>query len=285
MILVTGATGKVGTHVVSELLAKGQPTRAFVRDPQKAREVLGDEVELAVGDFERPETIDAALAGADRLYILTPSSPRLAEQERNLVEAATRARVRVVKHSWLVADEQARVETGRSHWQSERALERSGVPHTILQPTSFMDNFFFMINDGAFATAAEDGKIGLVDVRDVGAAAAAVLTEDGHDGKTYVLTGPEALSFDDAARIFTDVVGVEIRHVRVSQEDLRKAVAAATGSDWFGELLAALHGVDAAGEEAVVTNVVQELTGRPPRSLSDFARDHSGVLAGLAGVA
>lgn len=218
----------------------------------------------------------------DRLYILTPSGPRLAEHERNLLEAAKRARVRVVKHSWLVVDEHSPFASSRLHWQSERALERSGLPYTILRPTSFMQNFFFMINDGAFATAAEDGKIGMVDVRDIGAVAAVALTEEGHEGKTYAITGPEALSYDEAARILSDAAGVEIRHVRVSQDELGNAIGEMTGDDWLGEALAALHGIDAAGHEAIVTDVVRELTGRTPRSLSDFARDHADVLARLA---
>lgn len=282
MILVAGATGTVGSSVVRELLARGVAPRAFVRDPRKGREVLGGEVGLAEGDFDRPETIDAALEGADRLFILTASTPRLREHERNLLEAAIRARVRVVKLSWLAADEQSPLVTGRWHRESERNLERSGLPYTILRPASFMQNFFLMINHGTFATAAEDGKVGMVDAGDIGAVAAVTLTEEGHEAKTYPITGPEALSFDEAAKILSDAAGVDIRHIRVSQDDLRNALRQMTGEDWLGELLGALHAVDAAGHEATVTDAVRKITGREARSLSDFARDHADVLARLA---
>jgi uncharacterized protein YbjT (DUF2867 family) len=282
MILVAGATGNVGSSLVRELLATGERPRAFVRDLEKGREVLGDGVELAEGDFERPETIDAALDGADRLFVLTPSTPRLREHERNLLEAAKRARVRVVKVSALTAGEQSPMETIRAHGEAEQDLKRSGLPYTILQPSFYMQNVFAMVNGGVIATAAGAGRVSMVDTRDVGAAAAAVLTDAGHDGKTYVLTGREALTFDEAAQTLSEATGTEIRHVSVTEDDIRNALRQMTGDEWLANLLAALSAVIADDQLATVTDSLRALAGRAPRSLSDFARDHAGVIAGGA---
>jgi uncharacterized protein YbjT (DUF2867 family) len=282
MILVAGATGNVGSSLVRELLARGERPRAFVRKLEKGREVLGEGVEFAEGDFERPETIDAAMDGVDRLFVLTPSTPRLREHERNLLGAAKRAGVRVVKLSALTAGKQSPMETIRAHGEAEQDLKRSGLPHTILQCSFYMQNFFAMINGGVIATAAGAGRVSMVDARDVGAAAAAVLTETGHDGKTYVLTGREALTFDEAAQTLAEATGTDIQHVRVTQDDIRNALRQMTGDEWLGNLLAALSAVMADDQLATVTDSLQELAGRAPRSLADFARDHAGVLAGAA---
>ena len=280
MILVAGATGNVGSSLIRELLAKGERPRAFVRSLERGREALGEGVDLAEGDFERLETIDAAIDGADRLFVLTPSTPRLREHERNLLEAAKRAGVRVVKTSAFTAGEQSPMETIRGHGEAEQDLKRSGLPYTILQPTFYMQNFFAMINGGVIATAAGAGRVSMVDTRDVGAAAAAVLTEAGHDGKTYVLTGREALTFDEAAQILSEATGTEIAHARVTQDDIRNALREMTGDEWLGDLLAALSAVMADDRLATVTDSLPELTGRAPRSLSDFGRDHAGVFVG-----
>jgi uncharacterized protein YbjT (DUF2867 family) len=144
-----------------------------------------------------------------------------------------------------------------------------------------MQNFLRMINGGVIATAG-DGKIGMVDARDVGAAAAAVLSEEGHEGKTYVLTGPEALTHEEAAGILAETVGIEIRHVPVAPDEIRDTLRQMTGDIWWGHLIVGLHTAIAAGELAPVTDAVERLTGRAPRTLAEFARDHAAELAGTA---
>lgn len=286
MILVTGATGRVGAEVVRELLARGAAVRALCREAQGAWEKLGAEVGLVVGDLDRPESIRAALDGVDRVFLLTASSEHQLDQERSVIEAARQAGVRhVVKLSVLGADDQSPVQMARWHRQGERELEQSALAYTLLRPSFFMQNFLGMIDttSGAIYTAAEDGKVGMVDARDIAAVAAVALTEDGHEGKTYVITGPEALSFDAAAATFSSALGKEIRHVRVPPEAVKQAMLDRGPPVWYAEAVAALQGVFAAGYAATTTDTVTEVTGREPRTLAKFAAEHAAVFAAAAG--
>ena len=280
MILVTGATGTVGSEVVRRLLAAGERTRAFVRDADKARERLGEQVEQVVGDLNRPETIGAALAGADRLFLVTTQSSRQPEWERGVIEAATRVGVgRIVKLSVFRADERSPLQIARQHGQAERALEQSGVAFTIVRPVFLMQNLLAMLRDGAIYTAAADGRVAMVDARDAAAVAATALTKDGHRGRTYTLTGPKALSFDEVANTLSRETGRPTRHVHVSPDKVRAALEGLGVAAWFADDMAKLHGMLAGGYEDLVTDDVRAVTGSPPRDLVQFVRDTLGVRA------
>jgi uncharacterized protein YbjT (DUF2867 family) len=279
MILVIGATGTVGSEVVRQLVAVGERPRALVRDPTTARQRLGDQVELVEGDLDRPETIAAALAGVDGVFLLTTQSSRQPEWERAVIQAAARAGVgQLVKLSVFRADEQSSLQVARQHGQAERVLAQSGLAATILRPVFFMQNLFGMVHDGAIATAAGDGQVAMVDARDIAAVAVATLTGGGHAGKTYTLTGPEALSFDQVASILSRQTGRPLRHVRVPPDKVRVALQGRGMAAWYADDMATLHGMLAAGYEQVVTDDIHTVTGRPPRTLAQFAGDHAGVL-------
>jgi uncharacterized protein YbjT (DUF2867 family) len=279
MILVTGATGTVGSEVVRQLVATGERPRALVRDPATARQRLGEQVEHVAGDLDRPGTITAALAGVGGVFLLTTQSSRQPEWERAVVQAAARAGVgRLVKLSVFRADEQSPLQVARQHAQAERMLAQSGLGATILRPVFIMQNLLGMVHDGAIATAAGDGQVAMVDARDVAAVAVAALTGGGHAGQTYTLTGPEALSFDQVASIVSRQTGRPLRHVRVPPDTVRAALQARGVAAWFAADMARLHGMLAAGYEQVVTHDVHRVTGRPPRTLARFAADHAGVL-------
>jgi uncharacterized protein YbjT (DUF2867 family) len=280
MILVTGATGTVGSEVVRRLLAAGERPRALVRDADKARERLGEQVEQVVGDLNRPETIGAALAGVDRLFLVTTQSSRQPEWERSVIEAATRGGVgRIVKLSVFRADERSPLQIARQHGQAERALEQSGVAFTIVRPVFLMQNLLAMLRDGAIYTAAADGRVAMVDARDAAAVAVTALTKDGHRGRTYTLTGPKALSFDEVANTLSRETGRPTRHVHVSPDKVRAALEGLGVAAWFADDMAKLHGMLADGYEDLVTNDVRAVTGSPPRDLAQFVRDTLGVRA------
>jgi uncharacterized protein YbjT (DUF2867 family) len=279
MILVIGATGTVGSEVVRQLVAVGERPSALVRDPATARQRLGDQVERVVGDLDRPETIAAALAGVDGVFLLTTQSSRQPEWERAVIQAAARAGVgQLVKLSVFRADEQSPLQVARQHGQAERVLAQSGLAATILRPVFFMQNLLGMVHDGAIATAAGDGQVAMVDARDIAAVAVATLTGGGHAGKTYTLTGPEALSFDQVASILSRQTGRPLRHVRVPPDTVRVALQGRGMAAWYADDMARLHGMLAAGYEEVVTDDIHRVTGRPPRTLAQFAGDHAGVL-------
>jgi uncharacterized protein YbjT (DUF2867 family) len=244
------------------------------RYPGSAHARLGDAVEHVVGDLDRPQTLAAALAGVDRVFLLTRQSSRQAQQERNVIEAAVRSGARqLVKLSVFRADEQSPLQIARQHREAERALERSGLTYTIVRPVFLMQNLLGMLRGGAIHTAAGDGRLAMVDARDVAAVAVAALTSRACDGKTHTLTGPQPLSFDEVAEIVSRQSGMPIRHVRVAPDDVRHALERGGIEGWFAEDMAKLHGMLAAGYEQLVTDDVRAVTGTAPGTLAEFATD------------
>jgi uncharacterized protein YbjT (DUF2867 family) len=277
MILVTGATGKTGAPLVRALVKAQQPVAALVRDPARAREILGDGVELVTGDFDDAGSVERAVAGVERVYVLTPPHPQQGEWERRVIEAARDAGVRhVVKHSLMGADAGSRMSAGREHAAVEEELARSGLGWTILRPNFFFQTFASgMVVQGTMYTAAGEGRISGVDTRDVAAAAVAVLTGDGHEGRTYTLTGPEAFTFAEAAAVIAEATGKPVAHVDIPPDALAGGMAQAGAPDWLAQDVAALQQEYGDGVGAEVTHDVRELTGQEPRPLRDFAREHA----------
>jgi uncharacterized protein YbjT (DUF2867 family) len=200
VILVTGATGTVGSEVVKQLLSAGQKVRAAVHSITRVSssdKLRG--MELTEIDYNKPETLVAAFEGATKLFLLTPASPKAAELATNLVNEAKKAEITcIVKQSIIGADSELEVAHLRLHRQAEKIIEESGIPFTFLRPNDFMQNFanFYGLtikSKYAFYLPAEDAKVSFVDVRDIAAVAVKTLTDDGnsrHGGKAYTITGP-----------------------------------------------------------------------------------------------
>ena len=281
MILVVGATGTVGSAVLRQLVAGGERVRGLVRDREKAGERVGVETELVVGDLDRPETLTDALVGVDRVFLLTRQTSRQLEHERAMIEAAARAGVgHVVKLSVFRADEGSPLQIARQHRQAERALEDSGLAHTILRPPFYMQNLLGMVRNGAIYTAAQDGRVAMIDARDIAAVAATALTSPGYAGQIYTPTGPEAVTFDEVAAIVSARTGEHVRHVRVPPDAVRNTLQSMGVQAWFAEDMAKLHTMLATGYEDVVTDDVRAVTGGPPRTVAQFAADFAPRLAG-----
>jgi uncharacterized protein YbjT (DUF2867 family) len=284
MILVTGATGTVGTEMVKELLAAGVEVRALVRSLGRARPLLGPDVEIVEGDLEKPETIDPAMKGVEKAFLLTSSGPESVDLHANFIAAAKRAgNPYVVRLSALGSGPDSPFTFGRWHGQSERHLEESGLPYTHLRPHGFMQNFLFyaptIASDGAIFAPMGDAKIGMVDSRDVSAVAAKVLTEDGHQGRTYDITGPESLSYAQAAETLDAALGKTVRYVDVTPEQAKDGMMSLGFPEWLADAALELHAFYRTGEGEIVTPVVAEVTGRPPRTFNEFARDHAQAFA------
>lgn len=284
MILITGATGTVGLGLTAELLAEGVPFRALVRDPRRAARVLGPEVDMVEGDYEKPETLRAALTGIERLFLISPLTPRLADQERNMIDAAARAGVEhVVKLSTLGVlrdvDGPSSPEPRQYplHRLGEVRLERSGMAFTHLRPGPFMQNVLSftpqIASEGAFYGSWGDGRMGYVDARDVAAAAARTLTEDGHERGAYGITGPEALSQAEVAEKLSAATGKAVRYVDVPPEAAREGMLGRGMPRWLaGAMVEVMASIRRGGADETYDGVTM-LTGRPPRSFDDFARE------------
>src|SRR5690348_13913003 len=229
MILITGATGNIGVELIRKLSAGGQPVRAFVRNRSQARAIALPGIELVEGDFARPETFKPALAGVERLFLLIPSSSEVEQQQRNFVDAATTSKVKhIVKLSQLGADERSPGRFQRYHGAVESYIRKSGVAYTFLRPNLFMQgllNFRSTIsNQDAFYAPAGNAQVSAVDVRDIASIAAKALTESGHEGKTYDITGPESLTHAAMADQLSQTLGKSVTYVDVPPEAMRETL-------------------------------------------------------------
>ncbi len=280
MILVTGATGQVGSEVVRALAARGAPVRALVRDPAKAQELPAG-VEAAQGDLLDPASLERALDGVDHAFLLTPFVPDQRTPQASLIEAAARrGGIHVVKMGAVGTALDSRFAAGRQFAETDELLEGSGLDWTLLHPHAFMQNLLASAgtvkSEGVIYGCSGDGRLGTVDVRDIAAVAAACLTEPGHTGRTYVLTGPEALSYAEMAAKLGAAIGREVRYVDVPPAEYKASLLGFGLPEPLAEDIRVLYGeLFREGEGDVVTTAVQDVTGRPPRSFDEFARDHA----------
>jgi len=285
VILVTGATGHVGSELVRLLAEAGTLARALIHSPDKAALIQRLGAQTALGDFEQPDTLDAAMAGCDHVFLLSPPSPRQPEQEQNVIDAAKRAGVaHVVKQSVPGADPDAGLVFGRWHAQIEQYLAQSGLAHTLLRPNYFMQNFLMsaqpVADQGALYGMTGEGRISYIDTRDIAAVAAQVLTSLGHEGNSYTLTGPEAMPAAEVAEQLSAATGREVRYVDLPPDAFRQALAGAGLPGWLVDALIEGNTQLAAGHGAGVTDEVARLTGRPARSFKQFAADHRAAFGG-----
>lgn len=283
LILVTGATGTIGSEVVKQLVEGGHRVRALVRDLAKAKK-LGDRVEVVQGDIAKPETLAVACVGVDQVFVLTSSKdPHFAEWEGNVFNAAKQAGVQhIVKLSGSSSIETFMAGSPFAEWhgESEKRLHALGVAWTILRPGPFYSNVITdwgIIPQGGLFLPAGNGKDQFVDPRDIAAVAVKTLTTSGHEGKIYELTGPELLSYAEVVQIIADVTGKPLKYVDVPEAAWRQTMLSVGAPSFVVEsFLSYLAGVKAG--QLRVTTTVPELLGRPARSYKQWAIDHKDVL-------
>jgi uncharacterized protein YbjT (DUF2867 family) len=284
-ILVTGATGTLGSEIVKRLssVTPAVNIKAGVHSAQNVKKD-GDRVEVVLIDYNKPETLKEGLNQVDKLFLLTPDVPNAHELASNMVIEAKKAGIRhIVKQSVMGADLEADVGTMRLHRQAEKIIEQSEIPFTFLRPNEFMQNFVnfhshFIKNNNAFYLPLEDAKVSLVDVRDIAAVAVKSLTEDRsdkHNNKTYLITGPEALSYYQAAEILSSATDKKISYVNISEEEARGAMKEMGMSDWLINTISELHDYFRKGNASQVSSAVEEVTGKKPISFSQFAKDYA----------
>ena len=278
VILVTGATGTVGSQVLGELAGRdGVLVRAAVRDLSKSAKIAGDRVEPVLFDYGKPETFASACAGADAVFLVAPFSPAGVEQAVAFIQAAKTAGVsHIVKLS--VTRSVSGITVGRWHAAIDLALKNSGVAWTLLLPAGFMQNFVegsAPRPDGNLYLPVGDSKAAFIDTRDIASVAAKALTEPGHESNEYTLTGPAAITHHEVAAAISQAAGRPIRFVNVPEEAARQAMAAHM-PPWLVDVIVELAAWTRSGGGAQVTNTVPELLGRPARSFAEFAKDYAG---------
>lgn len=279
-VLVTGATGNVGSRVVHELRGYGVPVRAIVRDPGRAAAALGEDVELASGDFADVTSVRRALEGVDGVFLACANDPRQVEYETGVIDAAAAAGVRrMVKLSACGARIGSEVAFWDWHGRIEEQLRASGVPAVVLRPSFSSTNLLAAADgvryEGALFAPTEGARISMIDRRDVAAVAAVALTTNGLEGQTYVLTGPEAITYGSVAEELSAATRQDIRFVAVPDEAARQALVGTGMPEFVAAQIVALFGALRRGAYDRTTDSVRALTGREPRPFADFARDHA----------
>ncbi len=288
MLLVTGATGLNGSALLRRLSAMHIPVRALVRSRDRAAAIAAlPHVEIVVGDMGVPESLAGPLAGVERVMLISPSAPNMLEVQTNVIEAARSAGVRhVVKLSGIIPDIASAFRYARMHGEIEQRLEASGMAFTQLRAGEFMPSYFRqvpnIVGKGLLMLPMADARIASIDIGDVAEVAALALTEPGHEGRTYPLTGPAALSMAEVAVELSAVTGKPIRYVNVDPEQMRQDQLAAGMPPFTADALFELFAERRNGKEATVSPLVSELLGRPATSFASFAARNAAIFRGEA---
>jgi len=296
-ILVTGATGTVGSEVVKQLSSilpssSRYIIRAATHSQNKTgrlKQVGNNRVKTADLDYTKPETVAHALNEVDKLFLQTLPIPDVTDIISNLVIEAKKNDVKhIVKLSAMGADSEPRSTILRLHGKEEKIIQESGIPYTFLRPAAFMQNFitqfgYTIRTQNAFYVPAGDAKMSFVDVRDVANITSTILANNNNDGshkhvnKAYDITGSDALSYGQAAEILSSEIGKKISYKDVTEEDARKGMKQLGADDWFIDVMLELFRITRAGYGSQTTTTVKHLVGREPMSFSQFAKDYAGA--------
>lgn len=274
MILVTGATGNIGSELVRALHGTGQSVRALTR--RASQHILPEGVERVTGDLNRPETLSAALVGVQKVFLLSGYQDMpgaLAEMRKAGIE-----QVVLLTAGCVVGGNMSNAIT-RFHLLSEAAVQESGVPWTILRPSGFMSNalqWVPQIQAGDIVRAPwADVRIAAIDPYDIAAAAAEVLSADGHEGQSYRLTGPESLLPSDKVRTLAKVLGRNLRFEQQSDAEARAEMSRTMPTEYVDAFFRFFS--EGEYDDSQVLPTVQNLTGRQPRIFEQWVQAHAQV--------
>jgi uncharacterized protein YbjT (DUF2867 family) len=277
MILITGASGNVGREVVKQALAVGLKIRATFQSAAVAAQAP-EGLQGVIMDYSKPETIRAAVHGVEKIFLVGPPTQELPQLEANLVkEVRAAGRTHIVKLSAL-GGRQSTFPSG--HRESEENIEASGLPYTFLRPNGFMQNLVnysagSIRSQNAFYGCQGEGAVSLIDIRDIAAVAVIVLAASGHEGKSYSLTGGEALTNQQVAEKLSAVAGRKIKYVDLPPAELKKGILASGASEWSADALVDLQRLYREGKASMVSGDVERLTRRRPITFDQFARDYT----------
>ncbi len=284
-ILVTGATGTVGSEVVRQLSrnASNYNIKAGVHSIENAKKIQQyDRVKAVQIDYDKEEGLESVFKDVNKLFLLTHPSPKTVEHESNLITEAKKSEIKhIVKQSIMGADMKADLESMRLHRQAEKMIEESKIPYTFLRPNEFMQGFInfqgsTIKSNNAFYIPAEDAKVSFVDARDIAAVAVKALVDgDKHYNKTYMVTGPEALSYHQAAEILSNATGKKIDYVNISEEETREALKETGMDNWLISTILGLYTLYRKDYASQVSSAIEEVTGRKATTFVEFAKDYA----------
>lgn len=270
----------MGSAVVGELQLIGQPFKAMVRSKDKAVSLNQSGVETVIADFTDPESCYSALSDVDKVFLLVPPAANMAELEKNFIDACKAAGVGyIVNISAVGTSKDSPLNLGQWHHQTEEYLASSGLRYTIIRPHSFMQNILANIGSvkaqSTIYSSLADAAVPLVDARDVGAIAARVLTEDGHAGKIYTVTGASKVTQNEVARVIGNAIGKEVKYVAVPDEAAHQAMTGMGLPAWLADDLVGMAAIQRAGHGTEIDTTGEQILGRSMRTIDDFIQDHA----------
>ena len=275
MILVTGATGNVGSEIARQLIAKNVPFRIYVRDADKAATMIGAEgYEIALGDFSNEAAFASALEGVDAVYMVTNQSDAFKSDLQRMVRQAEQAGIKRFVMLSAEGDPESDIFFVRRTGELEEIVRGTSLDWTFLRPDWFMQNFAGFVAAGMVAFPEGPGKTSFVDVRDIAEVAIKALTETGHTHRTYRLTGPDAMTFAQAAARISAGLGRDIPFVGITPEQMRDGLIAQGAEVWYAEMNAEMTFAIRMGMSFSPSNDVEFLLGRKPRALEAYVADH-----------
>ncbi|WP_375753838.1 SDR family oxidoreductase [Vibrio sp. HN007] len=282
-ILVLGATGNTGSEVVNQLKEKDVPFRVMVRSAAGAAPLGLNEGQIRLGNFDNVESMAEAMKGITHVYLAMTAHPDNQKWVANVLEAMSKSGAKhLVKLSGMGASTDAGSEIIRTHAITDEMVKKSGLDYTLIQPNSFYQNLFGSLetikNMGQFFLPLGDAKQSVVDIRDVAAVAVAALTEEGHNGQTYLLSGPEALSSAEQAAIISKAADKEIQYIAVPKAAAEDAMKSSGMNEWLAIHLAEILDWFAQGSYAYVTDDVEKVLGRPARTFDAFAQEFTPLI-------
>ena len=283
MILVTGASGNVGRQVLHELLRDGQPVRALYRNEVDATGAPSG-VATVIADFADRASMERALAGVDKVYLVCAPIPQLVELETNVIEVCKKAGIKHLVLNSALGAGAFNSSFPSWHAQVEETLKRSEVPYAIIRPNTFMQNLLAYFaptirTQGVWYSSMGKSRVSFIDTRDIGAFVAKLFGGDTHKGQTYELNGPEALSYDTVAELISQAVGRTVRYVDIPPAKQRESLLALGMPEWQADALLELQRYYREGGGGEVDDVFLRVVGRQPTQLSAFIKEFAGEFA------
>ncbi len=280
MILIAGASGNIGRELVAQMNENGTAARALVRDASKHADLESALVEVVEGDLSQPASLQNALSGCERAFLVSSMDENQVELQGNFIEACQHAGIEyVVKVSSLGANPRSPVTVSKWHGETEKQMQDSGMKWTHLRPAYFMQNALSWAEnikrDSSFAWPLGEAKVSWIHARDIASVAHRVLESDDYFGQTLNVTGGEVLSGIETAQVFSEVLGREIRAVHVSLDEYHASLLSAGVPVAVADALKQLHGVLAQGHGAIVTDAVEKTTTRKPLTFAQFVQENA----------
>lgn len=278
-IAVTGATGNIASLVIPALIKGGATVKALVHTASKAASLTEAGVEVIEGEFTDASATEQLMTDADSVLIIAPPNPDAVAQNSALFAAIKKVAkgAHVVRLSAIGAAADAPTANGILHHESDTELIGSGLTHTILRPHFFMQNLFMSVQtimeQGQMYWGMGEGKLGLIDVRDIADVATAILLNGGHEGEIYTPTGPKSITFKEMAEIISKVIDKEVAYIAVSPEDVKKSIIEMGWGEWAGQVMADYAKAFSENWGDFVNDDVEKVTGNKSRSFEQFVQE------------